>query len=429
MPSTEIQHLADEGDVVSYPTAFKEYKLHTKDVHHRKFGHTQPENSELQATLCNLTESLRELESRIALLESGLRPQNTTVTEPKKVMKKNSGDARINYIENRFDKSKGKRIDKEVEDLNEGKAPDTLLPITVKRTFKDDNMTIEKTEVIIRSPQLLGILQEVLSTYLKHDFQSTFHRKEVVLASPFIPLLFNWEQLQAATTDAKILQRYGQGNVNDLILLLDLVQRLAPEYTQSWNNILQSKTVLLKYIFTLFKPGRLVVTMPYANSPQLMKVHHFGAGSISNDNNTASVFCEGYDWDGTRLERLRYEFPMPKMQATERIGVRDLPCYPVEMYEDEHGATGIEALRKNLIERGQKFERLCLLEDNVGRRYQYKGQFQAEGDLRSGLLSGSYSRSQILDFEISLPKSLRSRTLSLQPPLTVWSHLPEPTLR
>jgi hypothetical protein len=393
--------------------------MHITNVDYCKAANTQPQIETLEATVSNLTDSLRGLELRIALLETGPRLQNPK-TPKSKTSVKTSRDARINFIENRFDKSKGKRVDMEVEDFVEDDASDTLLPITARRVFKDDNMTIERTEVIIRNAQLQALLREVMSRYLKHEFQSTFHKKEIVLLKPFIPLLFNWEQLDHATTDPHILQKHGEEVINDLKALLDLAQRLAPDYTQSWNNILQSKTVMLKYLFTMFKPGTLVVTMPHSNKPQLMKVHHFGAGSSSNLNDTSSVFCEAYDWNGTKLERVRYEFPMPKMDATERIRVRELPCYPIEMYEDEHGIKGIEALRKNLIERGQKFESLCVSRGDVGRRYRYKGQFQVEGDMRSGLLLGSSSRSTRIELDIfTLLKSQRSRPVPRQSPLAV----------
>jgi hypothetical protein len=122
-----------------------------------------------------------------------------------------------------------------------------------------------------------------------------------------------------------------------------------------------------------------------------------------------------------KLERLRYEFPMPKMDSTEQFRVRDLPCYPIEMYEDTDGVNGIEKLKKNLIKRGQRFEELCTSQQEGGRKYQYFGQFQVEGDLRSGPMP-IYSRTSNLhaDFAAILRSSSR-RLMTLQSPLAVWS--------
>jgi hypothetical protein len=184
-----------------------------------------------------------------------------------------------------------------------------------------------------------------------------------------------------------------------------------------------------QHLYSLFKPGTLVVTMPSNDNIQLMKVHHFGAGSTANNNNTSSVFCDGYDWDGKKLERLRYEFPMPKMESTEHFRVRDLPCYPIEMYEDTNGVNGIEELKKNLIKRGQKFEELCVSQQKGGREYQYIGQFQVEGDLRSGL-TPSYPR--LSDLPPDLAAILRyssRRSMNVQSPLAVWSYILDHDLR
>jgi hypothetical protein len=224
------------------------------------------------------------------------------------------------------------------------------------------------------------------------------------------------------------LEKYGRESVDELTHLLDLVNRLSPESTHILSNIRDSKAVMKQYLYSLFKPGTLVVTMPSNDNIQLMKVHHFGAGSAANNNNTSSVFCDGYDWDGKKLERLRYEFPMPKMESTEQFRVRDLPCYPIEMYEDTEGFNGIEELKKDLIKRGQRFEELCTSQQEGGREYRYVGQVQVEGDLRSGPMP-NYSR--LSDFPPDFAAILRSssrRSVNLQSPLAVCSYILDPNL-
>ena len=382
---------------------------------------TELEKSASEAMGFDLADRVHELESRIARLESDSTYRGST--RPVSKIAKRREDEKILFIVSKIDK--GRRIDKEVEDLVEDDAPSSLHPIAVKSVFNDDGTKIDETQIIIRGSGLRSLLKCELSTYLKHEFRSTFEKKEIILSKPFLPLEYNWEQLQAATKDPKSLEKYGRESVDELTHLLKLVDRLSPESTQILSNIRDSKAVMKQYLYSLFKPGTIVVTMPSDNNIQLMKVHHFGAGAIVNDNNTSSVFCDGYDWDGKKLERLRYEFPMPKMESTEQFRVRDLPCYPIEMYEDTDGVNGKEELEKNLIKRGQRFEELCTSKQERGRKYQYVRQFQVEGDLRSGLMP-SYHR--LSDHPSDVQAFIR-RSMNLQSPLPVWSYILNPNLR
>ena len=337
----------------------------------------------------------RNLESRIARLESGILPPFSTPSERNPASKKPKA-AKINFIDNKFDSIKGKRVDKEVEDFFEDDAPTYSNPITAKRVFREDNKSVEKTDIIIEGPGLRKLLRSVLSTYLQHEFKTTFERPEITLSKPFIPLEYNWKELQTATTSTKVLQEHGKESVEDLKTLLELVYRLAPKYVDTRENVKTSKTVQKKYLHCIFKPGSLVVATFRDRHYQLLKVHHFGAGSTANHNDTSSVFCEGYDWNGKTLDRVRYEFPMPKMAPEELFPLRDLPCYPLEMYEDMDGINKADELKQTLIKRGQRFEKLCSSQHQGGDKYKYKGHFQVEGDLRSGLLSNHSARSGTL---------------------------------
>ncbi|KAL6721020.1 hypothetical protein ACLMJK_000120 [Lecanora helva] len=371
-------------------------------------------NSEREREISSLKKSLTDLSSRLAALEMEPNLKNSKTSQIKEKATKPK-HRNIAFFEIKYDKRTGKRTEEEVDDLVEDDVSDGPQPIVVRRTFKGDSKTIDRTEVIIKSRRLNELLLDIMSSYLDHEFRQTFAQKTVVMESPFLALIFNWEQLRTATTDVQVLQKHGSEAIQELEDLLGITERLAPDYTQSLKNILQTKTVTKKYLFTLFKPGSLVVTMPHPNCPQLMKIHHFGAGSSMNVHDTSSVFCEGYDWNGTNLEKVRYEFPMPRMEATEQFRVRDLPCYPLALYEDELGDTGGRKLCQSLIARGQKFEKLCLLQSEMGRSYRYNGTFQVEGDLRTGLLS-SLPRYRDFDLDYLSLGGPRSRALPLKAP-------------
>lgn len=341
---------------------------------------------------------------------------------------KKSNLAKVNFINSKYESTRGRRVDQKikVEDFFEDDIPICSNPITVKRVFNENNKNVDKIDIIIEGTRLRKLLRAVMSTYLKHEFKSTFEKPEITLSKPFVPLGYNWEQLQAATTSAEILQEHGNDSVDDLKNLLDLVYRLAPEDIDMWKNVKDSKTILKRYLYCIYRPGSLVVANFRDHNVQLMKVHHIGAGSTANRNDTQSVFCQGYDWNGKSLERVRYEFPMPKMEQDEQFKVRDLPYYPIEMYEDKDGINKSDEFKQNLIDRGQKFEKLCDRQGDGGRKYTYKGHFQVEGDLRSGLLSNRSSRSIPLYSELTaLLRGSSDRDDNLRPNLAVWSSISE----
>lgn len=374
------------------------------------------------ATTSSADARFQDLEARTTRLET--QASILAVLEHRSVSKKDSKATKINFIDQKFDATKGKRVDQEVEDFFEDDAPTYSNPISARRVFKDDNKSVDKIDIIIEGSGLRKLLQGVLSTYLKHEFKSTFEKPEITLSQPFIPLEYNWEQLQAATTTPEILQEYGNESLEDLKTLLDLVYRLAPKNIDTWKNVKDSKTIMKRFLHSIFRPGNLVVATIRDRHVQLMKVHHFGAGSTANHNDTSSVFCEGYDWNGKTLERVRYEFPLPKMERDEQFKVRDLPCYPIEMYEDMDGVNKADELKQDLIKRGQKFEKLCMRQDEGGRKHIYEGHFQVEGDLRSGLLSNQSSRSVTLHNELSaFLRGSFVRDRNVQANLAVWSSI------
>ena len=361
-----------------------------------------------------------------AVLEQTPTKKKSNAANPETTKKSNL--ANVNFINSKYDPTKSRRVDQNVKmgDFFEDDIPIESNPITVKRVFKENNKNVDKIDIIIEGTGLGKLLRAVMSTYLKHEFKSIFEKPEITLSKPFIPLGYNWEQLQAATTSPEILQEHGKDSVDDLKNLLDLVYRLAPEDIDMWQNVKDSKAILKRYLYCIFRPGDLVVASFRDHHVQLMKVHHIGAGSTANRNDTQSVFCQGYDWNGKSLERVRYEFPMPKMEQDEQFKVRDLPCYPIEMYEDKDGVNKADELKQNLINRGQKFEKLCDRQDNGGRKYTYKGHFQVEGDLRSGLLSNQSSRSTTLHSELTaFLRGSSDRDSNLQPNLAVWLSISE----
>jgi hypothetical protein len=111
------------------------------DYNDLKVMSTKLEKSASEAMGFNLAGRLRELESCIASLKSGSTYQGSIMLVS--TIAKKREDDKILFIVNKIDK--GRRIDKEVEDLVEDDAPNSLHPIIVKSIYNDDSTKINET--------------------------------------------------------------------------------------------------------------------------------------------------------------------------------------------------------------------------------------------------------------------------------------------
>ena len=102
---------------------------------------------------------------------------------------KKSNLAKVNFINSKYESTRGRRVDQKikVEDFFEDDIPIYSNPITVKRVFKENNKNVDKIDIIIEGIGLRKLLRAVMSTYLKHEFKSTFEKPEISLSKPFMP--------------------------------------------------------------------------------------------------------------------------------------------------------------------------------------------------------------------------------------------------
>ena len=90
--------------------------------------------------------------------------------------------------------------------------------------------------------------------------------------------------------------------------------------------------------------------------------------------------CWTYDWNGTFFRRVPIEFAFDEFKATKSI--TSLPCYPLKFHPDNSdgvgGQSSGEALKQDLIKRGERYRELCL--KKKGRQlFDYEGELLARG--------------------------------------------------
>ena len=284
----------------------------------------------------------------------------------------------------------------------------TAHAMTVLRAFKNDGK-YNYSEITINDDGLTALLLHALGhePYLRH-------MKSLSFLSLFEPIVHNWSTLDdlanndtskpivldlrrelenksnasAATSGDQLAPLKAAGSLEkaraDLRLLLDEVCR-TPGLELYFNSAreMQEKTntISFEYLWTIFPPGELVVGKPFMDRWQAFTVK-FCLESYKRKLNTEQwlLECWTYDWDGTFFRRVPVVFSFDEFKATKSI--TSLPCYPLKFHPDKSdsvsGQVSGEALKQNLIKRGERYRELCL--KRKGRQiFDYEGELLERG--------------------------------------------------
>ena len=265
------------------------------------------------------------------------------------------------------------------------------------RHFNSDNK-YNYTEAKIVGTEL----QDLLKAKLAHDprlhFSNDDSNNNIIMLSPFEPLLHIWDQLEKlveAECDEdewnklkdqleehreknkpvvekevlspleKVEDRLRKAR-KDLTTLLEHIRKTqeVSSYFGGLNASKTSRTVTFEYLWTLFPPGELVYATPFMRQPQIFIVKD----SISyirfekeNDNESKkriwTLDCWSYDWDGKKFKRVPVTFKFENFQGARKVNT--LPCYPLR-YRDDASDPENETLSKQLIERGKRYVDFCV---------------------------------------------------------------------
>jgi hypothetical protein len=203
--------------------------------------------------------------------------------------------------------------------------------------------TREKSLLEIRSKSLLDLMTSVMCHMIDHERATIWRKLPVVVQTTNKLLLHCFEDLDQVS---EARENPDQAARQALRQLLDDVQYIESDFVRAQDSLKNEQALRYDDIWFLFKPGSYIVGWPFEESPQIFVVHRH---NFRDD--TFTVVCWAYGWDGNDLVRLYYEFTIRRYQGVKSVS--DLPCYPVELFSDP------EKLREQLIERGKEFWKYC----------------------------------------------------------------------
>ncbi|OAP62732.1 hypothetical protein AYL99_01959 [Fonsecaea erecta] len=195
-----------------------------------------------------------------------------------------------------------------------------------------DEKKFKYSEVDVESRELRSLLKKVIGD--SYPGQS-WEGNTINLIAPFAPVVHYWKELSEASKEINAKDTPGiKAARKDLHSLLECISTCTEleSYFKTRDSNLESHTVTYQTIWTLFRPGTLVVARPFMNLSQVFEVK---ASPDPWEDRRLNIECWCYDWNGREIVRVTFEFPIEKFRGTKEIS--SLFCYPLEYYRDDKG--------------------------------------------------------------------------------------------
>jgi hypothetical protein len=329
---------------------------------------------DLAIEVARLRSQLQALQDAVDRLTQGDKASATQNLQSTEEQEANTSTARVRYIISRIDET-GKRVEIPGNSPSPPKTakPEPEFAFEAKEVFDDKGKST--SQIILTSSSLRKVVYRVLKRQFEHKKDVKWAEREPslsVLKAPFTLLLSYWKEL---TKEAHLLEKDVAKTVGreDLKILLQHVRDLQPELVLQIESLQDATRIARNHLDIVFRPGTLVVARPHLDQPQVFKVHSVSIEDDNDDDDEDNVIirCWAYDWKGTELGRIYYNFKVKNFGDEKEI--KDLPCYPLQYYEDENGNRGLKALKNKLITRGKQFRKICTKAPGANSMCLYKG--------------------------------------------------------
>ncbi|KAL9614371.1 MAG: hypothetical protein Q9167_001174 [Letrouitia subvulpina] len=195
----------------------------------------------------------------------------------------------------------------------------------------------------------------------------------VILVSPFMPLIYNWDKLNEAekvTANDTSERREARADLGKLLEYVQSSVKLEPYFKNRLSNI-SSNVVSFEYLWTIFPSGAEVIATTFLDEQQILIVDR-PPFAVENEKKL-SLWCWYFDHDGNNFFPVMIEFKIENFQGTKPI--TSLPCYPLQYYEKKDQKIDGYDLKTWLIKRGKDFHHFCTTMKGAKRMCDYRDHF------------------------------------------------------
>ncbi|KAJ5277642.1 hypothetical protein N7524_003795 [Penicillium chrysogenum] len=197
----------------------------------------------------------------------------------------------------------------------------------------------------IKSEGLRDILRDVLHDIKAVSLMEDKPSIEQNFLFHFLPELDRCAENMDSSSDNK------SAHTEHLLLLIDHLKHTHTSALQRLESMLQHGHITYDLIWALFKPGCHVYTTCIGTKEPRCVVFDAGEEMTQNDETWLNLECRFLDYDGVKFGEAGIFLRVAKFRGSKRI--ETLEAFPLH-YHPNH-----EQVRKDLIERGQKFRDLA----------------------------------------------------------------------
>lgn len=161
----------------------------------------------------------------------------------------------------------------------------------------------------------------------------------------FLPVLEKY--VESMNNDAD----HGSAHVKNLRLLIDHLKNMYAATSQRLDSMLQHGHITYDLLWALFKPGCHVYTTCVGTKEPRCVIFDAGEEITLNGKTWFNLECRFLDYDGVKFGDAGVFLRVPKFRGSKPIATLD--AYPLRHHPSH------EQVRKDLVERGQKFRDLA----------------------------------------------------------------------
>lgn len=275
----------------------------------------------------------------------------------------------------------------------------TKAPITLSLGLNEDDY-ITRATVRVNDTELQALLQIFFAHYpgFGPDLEV------FTIDCPFEPFVQNWQDLRALakceSDENTVVQDFQKRlkrledsltgwpkrftdfaaredgvfrckeNLNMLLdLMYETVKRRAgdqslPRILDEETSLASRETVNYEILWTVYKPGDIVISRLFLDEPQAFIVHESMESAKEKDGMTPHwrLVCWSYDWNGKTFHRVPVELRIDFFKGIRHV--RALPVIPLKYFPEDE--------KKQMEERGRRFREICLRKKGL-RTFEYTG--------------------------------------------------------
>ncbi|KAJ2989127.1 hypothetical protein NUW58_g3627 [Xylaria curta] len=304
------------------------------------------------------------LEKRVAQLEALINPTQEPPGEPKTLGQPGGGTKslenvnpvnadigptnRYRNVVRKWDNATGSYRDNVLSEDAHQKTPSKDVAYTFRRVY--DVETGEKgaySEVDIEGDGLITLLKSKLDKYPGVNFDGD--------------IVHYWDELQ------KLVEvNPEQQDSKDLTHLLQRVQSSEElsHYFKNRESNRNAKVTTYETLWTEFAPNMLVVTKPFMNTEQILRVSSTPIPYTRGPRSRAIMLAWCWDWDGKKMVKAYYELKFDRFRGTKPVN--ELPSYPLQYHQNE------TKLRAKILGRAERFiMATVLVRRGAGQMFKY----------------------------------------------------------